>query len=153
MEHLAKVFQGFENVLLNTNILFILMGTFITKPINALGGRILTSTSFSNLADLILEYPTISAHSKFVFVPGPNDAGVCNNILPRKGIPDYFTSEVKKKLPNAHFASNPCRVQFYSQEIVLFREDLLNKLQRNSLFKISSNFDPSEIQTSPSQVS
>lgn len=31
------------------------------------------------------------------------------------------------------FASNPCRVRFYTQELVFFRDDLLKKMQRHSV--------------------
>jgi DNA polymerase epsilon subunit 2 len=43
-----------------------------------------------------------------VFVPGPNDPGL-GHILPQLRLPTYFTSELAAVLPNAVFATNPCR--------------------------------------------
>jgi DNA polymerase epsilon subunit 2 len=85
-----------------------------------------------------MKYKFLANHAKFIFVPGPNDAGVCNNILPRKSIPDMFTSELRKKIKNVVFGSNPCRLRFYTQEILIFREDLSKKFQRHSIFNIGS---------------
>ena len=30
-----------------------------------------------------------------------------------------------------HFATNPCRIKFFDQEILVFREDLMAKILRN----------------------
>ena len=38
-----------------------------------------------------------------------------------------------RKVPHVTFASNPARLRFFTQEIVLFREDLLKKMQRHSV--------------------
>ena len=40
------------------------------------------------------------------------------------------------------FASNPCRVRYFTQEIVLFREDLLKKMQRHLAVPLTLD-DPS----------
>ena len=58
------------------------------------------------------------------------DAGT-NNALPRRAIPEEFIKDLRKKVTHITFASNPCRVRFFTQEIVLFREDLLRKMQRH----------------------
>lgn len=50
----------------------------------------------------------LQAHSRFVFVPGPNDPGL-GHMLPQPALPSYFTSELQAVLPNAVFATNPCR--------------------------------------------
>lgn len=42
-----------------------------------------------------------------------------------------FTSKLKNKIPKIHFASNPCRIKFFDQEIVIFREDMMSKILRN----------------------
>jgi DNA polymerase epsilon subunit 2 len=38
---------------------------------------------------------------------------------------------MRQKVKHVTFASNPCRLRYYTQEIVLFREDLLKKMQRH----------------------
>jgi DNA polymerase epsilon subunit 2 len=59
-------------------------------------------------------------HSQFVFVPGPNDPGL-GHILPQTALPSYFTGELQAVLPSAVFATNPCRIRYYTREIVVFR--------------------------------
>jgi DNA polymerase epsilon subunit 2 len=38
---------------------------------------------------------------------------------------------LRKKIKNLSLASNPCRVKFYTQEIVIFRDDLLRRMMRH----------------------
>ena len=71
----------------------------------------------------------LQAESKFVFVPGPGDPGP-GNVLPRPALPAYFTSDLRQLLPTAVFASNPCQIRLYTQEVVLFRSDLQNHMRR-----------------------
>lgn len=52
----------------------------------------------------------------------------------RPGIPSSFLGDFPKKVPNAIFTSNPCRIQYCSQEIVVFREDIISKMCRNSIY-------------------
>ena len=66
----------------------------------------------------------------FVFVPGPLDITV-NSVLPYRPILSTLVTKLKARLPKAHFVSNPCRIKFFDQEIVIFREDLMSKMLRN----------------------
>ena len=52
--------------------------------------------------------------SKLVFVPSMSDAGPAA-ILPRPPLPEPLIAEARELLPNAVFASNPCRIRFYNQ--------------------------------------
>ena len=90
----------------------------------------LSSDNFDALADLIASYPLITRTCHFVFVPGPHD--LCSSaILPRRPIISSFTARLKAKIPKIHFASNPCRIKFFGQEIVIFREDMMARMLRN----------------------
>lgn len=42
-----------------------------------------------------------------------------------------MTEEFRKKVSTAVFTSNPCRIQYCTQEIVVFREDIVTKMCRN----------------------
>ncbi len=84
------------------------------------------------LADIICSCPQLKDDARFVLVPSPLDPGM-STALPRRPLPEHFTAELTAKIPNISFASNPCRVRFYTQEIVIFREDLLRKMQRNTI--------------------
>lgn len=87
---------------------------------------------FTQLARLIDTYSTMKAHTRFVFVPGPNDPGL-GHTLPQPALPSYFTGELQAVLPNAVFATNPCRIRYFTREIVVFRYDLLKNMRRRCL--------------------
>ena len=63
---------------------------------------------------------------------GPQDPG-SGAVLPFRPLAKYFTRELSKRIKHINFASNPCRMRFYSQEIVFFREDLLRKMRRHAI--------------------
>ena len=71
---------------------------------------------FRALGEMIAEYPDIAESSRFVFVPGPTDPGSAN-IFPRPPLPDCVVGaeEFRRRVPNASFVSNPCRLQYCSQ--------------------------------------
>ena len=67
-------------------------------------------------------------------MPGPKDVGGgIGNILPRRPLPKSCTTRLLSRVSNAHFGTNPCRLRYCSQEIVLFREDIVNKMRRNCI--------------------
>lgn len=86
--------------------------------------------NFDALADLIASYPIITRSTHFVFVPGPLDITI-NSTLPRRQLLTTLTGKLKTKVHKVHFASNPCRIKFFDQEIVIFREDLMARMLRN----------------------
>lgn len=86
--------------------------------------------NFDALADLIASYSLITRTTHFVLVPGPLDVTV-NSVLPRKQLLPSFLSRMRNRVPNVHFATNPCRIKFFEQEIVIFREDLMSRMLRN----------------------
>ena len=86
--------------------------------------------NFDSLADLIASYPVITKFTHFVLVPGPLDITM-NSTLPRKPLLSTFTARLKAKIPRIIFATNPCRIKFCDQEIVIFREDLMSRTLRN----------------------
>jgi hypothetical protein len=91
---------------------------------------ILSVAGFKALADLIASFPTLSQHSQFIFVPGPTDPWT-SSTLPRPAIPQNFVQPILSKVPRAVFTSNPARIQYFNQEIVIFREDLMGRMLRN----------------------
>ena len=86
--------------------------------------------NFDALADLIAAYPLISRSTHFLFVPGPLDITM-NTTLPRRALLSSLVGRLKTKVPKAHFGTNPCRIKFFDQEIVVFREDLMARMLRN----------------------
>uniref|UniRef100_A0A3B3QQ45 DNA polymerase epsilon subunit n=1 Tax=Paramormyrops kingsleyae TaxID=1676925 RepID=A0A3B3QQ45_9TELE len=91
---------------------FIFCGNFSSAPYGKSQIKSLKE-SLKALADMICEYPNIHSSSRFVFVPGPEDPGP-GTILPRWD----------------------CII-----DIVVIREDLVNKMCRNCVRLPSSTMD------------
>ena len=130
MEKLQTVLEGYEAC--GVDPLFILIGSFTSRPYLQKGAREEIKSIFKNLATIICSCPRLSQNAKFLLVPGPEDPGM-GSVLPRRKIPDIFVQELQDKVPHLTFASNPCRIRFYTQEIVILRENLLEKMQRMSI--------------------
>ncbi|KAK1287173.1 hypothetical protein QJS10_CPB19g01620 [Acorus calamus] len=97
----------------------------------------LDNEEFGKLGEMIGSHARLKEHSRFLFIPGPDDAGP-STVLPRCALPKYLTEELQKHVPNAIFTSNPCRIKFYTQEIVFFRQDLLYRMRRSCLIPPST---------------
>lgn len=93
---------------------------------------LLTKENFDALAELVASYPQITNSTYFVLVPGPLDL-TSNATLPRRPILSSFTSQLRAKIPKLHLASNPCRLKFFDQEVVIFREDTMARMLRNTV--------------------
>lgn len=125
-EKLTTLFTGYSE---SPPTAFVFMGNFSSTPYGPQRSQRLKS-SFKSLGDLIRQYPSLIEKSQFLFVPGPNDLGQAN-ILPNPGVPPVLVSELTSRVPTAQFCSNPLRIQFCTREIVVCREDLMNKLCRH----------------------
>ncbi|KAG0467582.1 hypothetical protein HPP92_019162 [Vanilla planifolia] len=137
LDKLSVVLDGYESVDVVPS-LFVLMGNFCSHPCN-LSFHAFSSLrmQFAKLGDMIKAHPRIEERSRFLFIPGPDDAGPAK-VLPKCTLPKYLTEELQNRVPSAIFSSNPCRVKFYTQEIVFFRQDLLYKMRRSSLIPPSA---------------
>eukprot|EP00003_Mantamonas_plastica_P010312 TRINITY_DN1973_c1_g1_i4.p1 TRINITY_DN1973_c1_g1~~TRINITY_DN1973_c1_g1_i4.p1 ORF type:complete len:140 (+),score=42.06 TRINITY_DN1973_c1_g1_i4:450-869(+) len=93
---------------------------------------------FENLADLINEYDAIKSECHFVLVPGPMDPGSAD-VVPHAPLPSVFTKKLSKVCNEITYATNPCRIRFYDQDILIYREDLVTKMRRNCLFELKEN--------------
>ncbi|TYZ58561.1 hypothetical protein PybrP1_007279 [[Pythium] brassicae (nom. inval.)] len=136
MKHLDILFQGLENVLPS---LFVLMGDFMSGSVG--GGAGSNSLQdfkeyLDELATLILKYPRLAEYAKFVLVPGPNDPG-SSRALPRHPLPSLCTQDLLRRVPNAVCTTNPCRIRYYTQDIVVFRGDMHQKMQRHALLPVA----------------
>lgn len=137
---------------------FVLTGNFLQHAVMGQGGSCTSieyKEYFDSLASTLSDFPTLLQASTFVFVPGDNDGWVSSFTagaaapLPRKGIPDLFTSRVRKAFAAANaenptegavegsavFTSNPSRLSLFgpSHELVLFRDDLSARLRRTAV--------------------
>ena len=130
MAKLRVLFKGFKSA---PPTLFVFIGNFTSRPFGqGHDDAAELRRHFDALAALIAEFPTIVEASKFVFVPGPNDPGAAS-VLPRPPLPVAFTRRLRAVLPTADFTTNPCRIRYFTHEMVVFRENLLSKMRRHAL--------------------
>ncbi|XP_022081483.1 DNA polymerase epsilon subunit 2-like isoform X2 [Acanthaster planci] len=127
-EKLNTLFNGYSEM---PPTCFVFCGSFTSKPYGSNHVKTLRE-SLQSLGDMLAEYPTLLQSSRFIFVPGPQDPGPAA-ILPRPPIPEVITEEFCRKVPSAIFTTNPCRIQYCTQEIVVFREDIVMKMCRNCI--------------------
>ncbi|XP_078483526.1 DNA polymerase epsilon subunit 2 [Ciona intestinalis] len=128
VKKLETLFIGFQDF---PPVCFVFCGSFCSQPYG-LSHRTNLEDGLKALAKVLKRFPSILAQSKMVFVPSPEDYGL-GQILPRPAIPDVVTDEFCAKVPNAIFASNPCRIQYCTQELIIYRDDIVKKMCKNSI--------------------
>ncbi|KAL8041773.1 hypothetical protein ABFS82_09G005700 [Erythranthe guttata] len=137
MGKLETILGGYENETVVPS-LFVFMGNFCSHPCNLSFNSYSSIRSlFGKLGRMIAVHQRLKEHSRFLFIPGPDDIGP-SNVLPRCSLPKYITEELQNLIPNAVFLSNPCRIKFYTQEIVFLRQDMLYRMRRSCLMPPSS---------------
>ena len=139
---------------------FVLMGNFVQHAImarGASGGSIEYKEYFDALASTLSDYPTLLQSATFIFVPGDSDgwtssfsAGAATP-LPRKGVPEMFTSRIKRAFATSNaeaekergrktdgeaiWTSNPSRLSLFgpTHEILLLRDNMSGRLRRTAI--------------------
>lgn len=143
-----------------TPMMFLLVGNFTRYAVlsgGGSGGSIEYKEYFDALASILSEFPSILEDSTFVFIPGDNDpwasassAGAAA-VLPQRGLPEIYTSRVKRAFATANseadkpasqspkgeaiWSTNPSRLTLFgpAQELVVFRDDISGRLRRKGL--------------------
>ncbi|GAA5824774.1 hypothetical protein JCM11251_005335 [Rhodosporidiobolus azoricus] len=137
----AKVLQALRDVLTVYNDmeeksipkLFILCGNFRSRPWLFDGEAMREYTElFATLASILAAFPNLLAASHFLLIPGPTDPW-SSAVLPRPALPEPLVKALIAKIPNLTLGSNPCRVRWFSQEIVVFRDDAMGRMMRNAV--------------------
>lgn len=160
LQAVKKILSGYANEPEGaTPLCFVFTGNFTQHAIMARGGSggsVEYKEYFDSLAAVLAEFPMLLTSATFVFVPGDNDgwasafsAGAATP-LPRKSVPDLFTSRVRRTFVNANsevgkkedgsggeavFTSNPARLSLFGpcHEIVVFRDDMTARLRRSAV--------------------
>ena len=133
LHKLRMMFEGFSQTE-TPPAMFVFMGNFTSQPFGKDPSDVKEyQKHFNDFGELLLEFPNLikeNGGSKFLFVPGPNDPGA--KVLPRSPIPSYFTKGFIEKMPKhtISFTTNPCRIKYFTQEIVVYRDDILNRMRR-----------------------
>lgn len=147
LNRLEKMFRQFDAT---PPTCFIFCGKFMsksfTKDQSAGLGDVL-----DNFMNILLSFPKLCSQSAFIFVPSLEDIGPAK-ILPRPALPQILTDEFCRKLPNVSFSSNPCRIQYCSQDIVIFCENIMHKMVQNCLKYPSGHIPTHFVKTVVSQA-
>lgn len=158
MSGLKKLFDILENTLIEQQgtedqeipLAIVMVGSFTSQPVTPVNGSssLLSNSEnyksgFDDFAALLASYPVIIKTCKFVLVPGPNDPWQSSyslgrgslTALPQRPIPKVFVTRLERLLPKESliYGGNPMRINYLSQELVLYRDDLMNKLKRNDI--------------------
>lgn len=125
-EKLQVLFDGY-NEMAPTAI--VLMGPFLRNLSNPFTLKI----KLTALAEFIsTNCPTIKKKTDIILVPALEDPAA-PVIMPRPPLPEKLCADAKRLLPRLLLATNPCRLQYCTQQIVVCRADLITKLCRNTI--------------------
>lgn len=142
MTALSKILQKLND---DPPTLLIWQGSFTSVPVFAsMSSRnISSSTQYKNnfdaLATLLSRFDNLTENTTMIFIPGPNDLWGsmvslgASGTLPQDPIPSAFTKKINKVCKNVVWSSNPTRIAYLSQEIVIFRDDLSGRFKRHRL--------------------
>ena len=130
---------------------FVLVGDFCSHLINLGEASHLTDlrtagkNEFQSLLDgfaamLHVHAPTVAQHAHFIFVPGPNDPAGLIGTMPQPPIPAAFTSLLRQRVRRCTFAPNPCRLRFFTQEILVARLNASHDLQAKAFRSSTTTF-------------
>lgn len=145
LERLKMLFEGF-NAQGNLPELFILMGPFSSNPPKD-GPR--AWSHYQDIFDgfsVFIERIKNVRNCKFVFVPSCTDPGFVDSVYPRPPIPDPIFDAWKRAKLDFVSASNPCRIVYFSQEIVVLRQEVTQKLRSISMnSRLNSIYEKNKI--------
>ncbi|RLV91560.1 DNA polymerase epsilon subunit B [Spathaspora sp. JA1] len=158
LDGLKKFFQRLENSIIESNesdekstpLALVLTGSFSSKPLHttsfstsAISESESYKSNFDSLTNLLSNYPNIIKTCKLVLIPGKNDpwqsgyalGASSMNYFPQRPIPSAFVNRLEKLLPrgNLILGWNPIRINYLSQEIVIIKDEYMNKCKRNDI--------------------
>lgn len=132
LDRLKLLFDGF-NAQGSLPELFILIGPFSSNPPKD-GPRAWAHYQdlFDSFAEFIERIRNVR-QCRFVFVPAENDPGFVDSLLPRPAMPEPIFDAWKRAKFDFVSTSNPCRIVYFSQEILIFRHELTQQMRTKSL--------------------
>jgi DNA polymerase epsilon subunit 2 len=113
---------------------FVLMGNFLSSYRgHHLPQRL--QAVLDELLTLWLAHPVLADHGQLVLVPGPEDSRVTAGgvVLPLPPLTPPSSYHRHAKKASVAWGSNPCRIYWQEQEMVIFRYDLLHLFQRRQV--------------------
>jgi len=141
MDKLDILFEGF-NTDCNPLPIFIFIGNFTSKPFCNNPDTVQQYIGcFNELSLLIQKYSNICKNARFVFIPGPNDPGSSSGLIyPQSPLPATFSKSLRKHVPHVAFATNPCRIRYFTKEFLFFRNDVVASLRQHCLISPRSMY-------------
>ncbi|UKJ90258.1 DNA-directed DNA polymerase [Theileria orientalis] len=107
------------------------------------------SSGFDNLFKLLTKpkFIMILSCCYIVFVPGPKDASLCRQRIPRNPLLSFAINRFKERIESSRpecqghiiMASNPCRIRHWGRQMIFFRHDILTHLLIDSVVTTSSS--------------
>ena len=156
---LRKVFQTYS-INSEAPMTWMLCGNFVSRA--ALSGTDVDSVAykeaFNSLAAVLADFPALLNHSTWIFLPGDNDpwasafSAGASTLTPRDGVPDVFTSRIKRAFAEAKkestfarkdgekdgeaiFTTNPSKLSLFgpAHEVMVFRDDMCGRFRRSAV--------------------
>lgn len=141
MAGLRHVFKGYLEDNFVPSVI-VLIGQFLSHPFGQDSKDIkLLIDKFGELGTMIkTEFEPLAQETTFVIVPGTLDAGP-GNVLPKPPMPEMLTRKFVQALgkDRVRLATNPCRIRYMTQEIVILRDNLVQKMIRHCSVKPDFN--------------
>lgn len=137
LAHLRAILQGYQDADF-VPLAIVLCGHFSSTPVEVDGALETYAASFARLADIMTRFPRLLESCHWVFVPGARDPAA-TPLLPRPRIPAPLVERFERRLPRdfcetrLHWMSNPCRLVYFSQDIVIFRDNIMSKMLRSAM--------------------
>lgn len=134
----------------NIPLALVFTGSFVSKPLSVTNSSVTNITNsesyksnFDNFTTILSKYPNIVSRCKIILIPGKNDPWQSTyslgssslNYFPQSSIPKVFINRLEKLLPKGNLVVswNPTRINYLSQELVVFKDELMTKLKRNDI--------------------
>lgn len=125
LDKLNQLFIGYDDC---PPVAIILMGPFAKNS----DSPYFLKKKFQLIGETLGTCENLKRNTDIILVPSIEDPAA-PNILPRPPLPEFLVSDLKKKYPRIILATNPVRLQYCTQQIVVCRADLVTKLCRNAL--------------------
>ncbi|XP_050336121.1 DNA polymerase epsilon subunit 2 [Bactrocera neohumeralis] len=125
LERLRMLFVGYDSC---PPVAIVLMGPFAASNSNYHS----LSQNLTALGSLATGCDQLKKQTDLIIIPSCEDP-TAPNILPRASLPETLATGLRKAWPRTILATNPCRLQYCTQQIVVCKLDLMAKFCRNTL--------------------
>ncbi|EST05432.1 DNA polymerase alpha/epsilon, subunit B [Kalmanozyma brasiliensis GHG001] len=135
MSAFATVLQGYVDAEFIPFAL-VLCGNFASQQYSSADMVDKYKTGFAALGETLSSFPAVVRTSHIIIVPGPQDP-FSTSLVPRPPLPTLLVQPLLSKLKplhaTIHLASNPCRLSYFSQQLVIYRDDTMTRFLRNTV--------------------